>query len=82
MITLGNIPYAHNYKEQKTPKKQHHQTHPTKAAPRVVIFKRKFLNLLFDSDSWSWDFNVELFLLQCVIPITFPCLVVEGGRFY
>ena len=26
--------------------------------------KRKFLNLLYDSDSWSVDFKVEFFPLQ------------------
>ena len=26
-----------------------------------VIFKRKLLNLLYDSNQWSWDFKVEFF---------------------
>ena len=44
-----------------------------------VIFKRKFLNLLYDSDSWSWDFKVEFFPLQSDIPITLLCLIVGAG---
>ena len=45
-----------------------------------VIFKRKFLNLLYDSDSWSWDFKVEIFPLQKDIIGTLPCLnVVRVG---
>ena len=44
-----------------------------------VIFKRKFLNLLYDSDSWSWDFKVEFFPLQSDIPITLLCLIVGVG---
>ena len=33
--------------------------------PRAELsgFKRKFLSLLCDSDSWSWDFKVEFFAL-------------------
>ena len=27
-------------------------------------FKREFLNLLYDLDSWSWDFKIEFFPLQ------------------
>ena len=41
-----------------------------------VIFERKFLNLLYDLDSWSWDFKVEFFPLQSDIPITLLCLIV------
>ena len=46
-----------------------------------VIFKRKFLNLLYiyDSDSWSWDFKVKVFPLQSDIPITFLCLTEKVG---
>ena len=44
-----------------------------------VIFKRKFLNLLYDSDSWSLDFKVEFFPLQSDIPITLLCLIVRVG---
>ena len=44
-----------------------------------VIFKRKFLNLLYDSDSWSLDFKVEFFSLQSDIPITLLCLIVRVG---
>ena len=29
-----------------------------------VIFKSKFLNLLYDSESWSWDFKNKFFPLQ------------------
>ena len=29
-----------------------------------MIFKSKFLNLLYNSDSWPWDFKVEIFPLQ------------------
>ena len=39
-----------------------------------VISKKKFLNLLCDSDSWSWDFKV-----QSDIPVTLLCLIVGVG---
>ena len=44
-----------------------------------VIFKRKFLNSLYDSDSWSWDFKVEFFPLQNDIPGNLSCLMVVGA---
>ena len=44
-----------------------------------VIFKRKFLNFLYDSDSWSLDFKIEFFSLQSDIPITLLCLIVRVG---
>ena len=44
-----------------------------------MAFKPKFLNLLYDSDSWSWDFKVEFFPLQSDIPITLLCLIVGAG---
>ena len=40
-----------------------------------VIFKRKFLNLLYDPDSWSWDFKVKFFPLQSDILFTLLCLI-------
>ena len=43
-----------------------------------MIFKMKFLNLLYDSDSWSWDFKVEFFPLKNDIPGTLLCLMVVG----
>ena len=43
-----------------------------------LICKRKLLNLLYDSDSWSWDFKVEIFLLQNDISGTLLCLIVVG----
>ena len=43
-----------------------------------VIFKRKFLNLLYDSDSWSWDFQIETSPLQNDILGTHLCLIVVG----
>ena len=50
--------------------------HLAKKCPKVIcqgmnsaIFKMKFLNLLYDSDSWSWDFKVEFSPLQSDIPI-------------
>ena len=46
---------------------------------RWLIFKRKFLNLLYDSDSWSLDFKVEFFPLQSGILITLLCLIVGVG---
>ena len=46
---------------------------------RWVIFKRKFLNLLYDSNSWSLDFKVEFFPLQSGILITLLCLIVGVG---
>ena len=44
-----------------------------------VIFKWKFLNLLYDPDLWSWDFKVEFFPLQSDILITLLCLIVGVG---
>ena len=44
-----------------------------------VIFKRKFFNLLYDSDSWSWDFKVKFIPLQSYIPITRMCLILGVG---
>ena len=41
-----------------------------------MIFKRKLLNLLYDSNQWSWDFKVEFFTIQSDIPGTLLCLVV------
>ena len=43
-----------------------------------LICKRKLLNLLYDSDSWSWDFKVEIFPLQNDIFGTLLCLIVVG----
>ena len=43
-----------------------------------VIFKRKLLNLLYDSDSWSWDFKVENFPIQNDIYGTLLCLIAVG----
>ena len=43
-----------------------------------MIFKMKFLNLLYDSDSWSWDFKVEFFSLKNDSPGTLLCLMVVG----
>ena len=44
-----------------------------------VIFKRKFLNLLYESDSWSWDFKIKFFPLKSDIPSTLLCLIVGAG---
>ena len=64
--------------------------HLAQKCPKVIyqgislkIFKSKFLNLLCDSDSWSWDFKTEFFLLQINIPITVFCLMsnCRGVRF-
>ena len=44
---------------------------------RWVIFKRKFLNLLYHSDSWSLDFKVKFRPLQRNIPTTLLCLIAE-----
>ena len=44
-----------------------------------MVFEKKFLNLLHDSDSWSWDFIVEFFPLQSDTPITLLCLTVGVG---
>ena len=41
-----------------------------------MIFKRKFLNLLNDSESWSWDFEIEVFPLQNDALGTLLCLVI------
>ena len=44
-----------------------------------VVFKRKFLNLLYAPDLWSWDFKVEFFPLPSDVPITLLCLIVGAG---
>ena len=41
-----------------------------------LTFKRKLLNLLYDSDSWSSDFIAKFSPLQSDIPITLLCLIV------
>ena len=41
-----------------------------------VIFKRKLLNLLYDS--YSWDFKIDFFPLQYDITITLLCPTVGG----
>ena len=47
---------------------------------RWVIFRRKFLNFLNDSDSWSWDFKIAIFPFQNHILGTLLCLInVEVG---
>ena len=43
-----------------------------------VIFKRKFSHLLYDSDSWSWDFKVKIFPIQNDILGTLLRLIVVG----
>ena len=43
-----------------------------------VIFVREFLNLLYNSDSWLFDFKVEIFSLQNDIFGTLLCLIVVG----
>ena len=60
--------------------------HLAKKSPEIlcqglswVIFKIKFLNFLYDSDSWSCDFKVKFFPLQSDIPITLMCLIVGIG---
>ena len=40
--------------------------------------KREFLNLSYDSHSWSLDFKIEIFPLKRNIPITLLCLIIEG----
>ena len=37
-----------------------------------VIFKKEFLNLSYDSDSWQWSFKIEFFPFQKDIPIYSP----------
>ena len=44
-----------------------------------VIFKRKFLSFLYNSDSSSWGFKVEFFRLQSDIPITLLGVIVWVG---
>ena len=41
-----------------------------------VTFKRKFLNLLYDSESWSWGFEIEIFPLQNNTLGALLCLIV------
>ena len=44
-----------------------------------MVFKRKFLDLLYDPDLWSQDFKVKFFPLQSDIRITLLCLIVGIG---
>ena len=60
--------------------------HLAKKCPDVIcqglswgIFKGKFLNLLYNSDSWSWDFKVEFFPLENDMSITLLCLILGVG---
>ena len=48
--------------------------------PRTELsdFWKEFLDLLYGSDSWSWDFNVDFFPLQNEIAGTLLCLMVVG----
>ena len=69
------VPYKNGTPCEKMPK-----GYPICQGLSWVIFKRKFLNLLYDSGSWSWDFKVEFFPLQNDIPGTLRCLMVVGVR--
>ena len=69
------VPYKNGTPYEKMPK-----GYPICQGLSWVIFKRKFLNLLYDSGSWSWDFKVEFFPLQNDIPGTLRCLMVVGVR--
>ena len=44
-----------------------------------MVFRRKFLILLYGPDLWSWDLKVEFFPMQSDIPITLLCLIVGVG---
>ena len=59
--------------------------HLAKKCPKVfcqglslVIFKSEFLNLLYDSDSWSLDFKIEFFPFQTDIFTIHLCQSVDG----
>ena len=43
-----------------------------------MIFIREFLNLLYNLDSWSFDFKVEILSLQNDILGALLCLIVVG----
>ena len=38
----------------------------------------KVLNLMYNSESWSWDFKFEFLALRNDIPCTLLCLMVVG----
>ena len=44
-----------------------------------ITYKRKLLNLLFDSDSWWWDLKVNCFPLQHDIPGTLEIMGKYNG---
>ena len=66
------VPYKNSTPREKMPKSYLSRT-------EKVIFKRKLLNLLYDSESWSWDFKIEFFPLQRDIPVTLLCLIIGVG---
>ena len=75
MALTKMVPYKNGTPCEKMPK-----GYPICQGLSWMIFKRKFLNLLYDSGSWSWDFKVEFFPLQNDIPGTLRCLMVVGVR--
>ena len=54
------------------------KSYPICQGPSWVVFKRKLLRLLYDSDSWSCDFKAQFFPLQNYIPGTLLYLLVLG----
>ena len=65
------IPFKHGTLCEKMPK-----SYLPKAG--LSVFKREFLNLLYDS-YLSWVFKIEFFPLQSNILITLHCLIVGMG---
>ena len=65
----GALQKAHFVQQKKCPK------FICQGELNCVIFTRKFLNLLYDPDSWSWDFKVKFFPLQSDILFTLLCLI-------
>ena len=49
-----------------------------KKMPKSYIFKREFLNLLYGSDLWLFDFKVEIFPLQNDFLCTLLYLIPVG----
>ena len=65
-------PYKNGIPCDKTPKGYLPRT-------EQMIFKKKFLNLSNDLDSWPWDFKDEFFPFRSDILITLMCLIVVIG---
>ena len=67
------LPWKISTRSKKMPK-----GYPICQGLNWVVFKRKLLSLLYDSDSWPCDFKAQFFPLQNYIPGTLLYLLVLG----